>query len=173
MYNINIILVSQDGFIEEKYDKYDVRGIFSQRERIEYVEAYNRKNIVKNYLDKGIDPKYLEGYTDETLSLRLSICTFIHETTHALDYIISNTSKSEKFIKIFDEEWEQYMLTTHFNFENKKVINNINKPEEFFASAMVSYILYPEELQKYCPKTYLYINSIIVYFQNNELVYQK
>lgn len=165
-YGIKIVLVTEDGYLEDKYDQFGVRGIFSQRDRSAFIETYVDKKIIEKYLDAGVSPELLEGYTNETLSLRVHISTMIHETTHAVDYLFSYVSESEEFTEIFNEEWESYKLTTHYNFENRLVVNNINEPREFLASAMVSYVLYPEELQRYCPKTYNFISKLILSINN-------
>lgn len=161
-YHIKLILVEQDGFLEEKYDHYGVKGIFDRRQRIVYVEALVKKGIIKDCLEAGVNPEYLEGYDEESLSLKVYCGTMIHEISHAIDYIYSDFSQSDKFKTIFDKEWQNIMKTTHFNFENKLVVDNINKPNEYFATAMVVYVLYPEELQEYCPETYQFISEVIL-----------
>ena len=84
--------------------------------------------------------------------------TTLHECGHVLDdesniFFISGT---KEFKKIFEEEQVAFYDVVEDNYSYY-----VSDTKEYFAQAFAEYILQPEKLKLYTPKTYMFIKNCI------------
>ena len=160
--NLKIVLLDDPNGAEymwqELYD-YELNGIRG------FTHVDHGKTTI--YVEAGNHPDYYEklpeishNYEENEFNCMLDSDTLIHELGHFFDAEYNfKLSSSREFFKIFCEEADNYVKTTHYKVENLGADANIKTTVEYFATAYSCYIEHPEELQKYCPRTYEYIDN--------------
>ena len=83
--------------------------------------------------------------------------TVVHEIGHAWDDCKSFPSRSVDFLAIYDEEKDS-LKDTENNIEYCK-----SNPQEYFAEAFQQYVLKGEVLRESSPKTYAFINTLVLH----------
>lgn len=162
---VKVILLGKNGILEKIYNLPTLKGMYSTSERVIYVETYRRGNILNSYKSK----KEIKQYTTEEFNVRVAKNTLLHELGHYFDLNTGIVSFYNSFKEIYLEEKDNFRKTREFLVENNKVEANIANQNEYFAEAMTCYILYPEDLLEYCPKTYeVIVNHINEYNNQNK-----
>lgn len=161
---MRIVLLGKNGILEDIYGQKRIKGMYSSSERVIYAETYTKSNIKNGYSYK----KEVNKYSTEEFNIRVAKNTLLHELGHYFDLNTGIVSFYNAFKEIYLEEKDNFRKTREFLVENNKVEENIANQNEYFAEAMTCYILYPEDLLEYCPKTYeVIVNHINEYNNQN------
>ena len=111
-------------------------------------------NFGKNYGYSG-NILALTVYGEKTIYISVKdSSSIIHEVGHFLDYSLGRVSSFPEFVDIFTEESGNLTL---FHKTHK---DNYSTALEYFAESFQEYILHPNDLQNFCPKTYEYIDNL-------------
>lgn len=161
---VKVVILGKNGILENLYDMKTIRGMYSSSERVIYIESYTKTNVINSYRNK----KEVKKYSTEEFNLRLSREILLHELGHYFDLNTGIVSFQHYFKEIYEEEKDNFRKTREFTVENNYVEANIANATEYFAEASACYILYPEDLLEYCPKTYeVIVNHINEYNNQN------
>lgn len=126
-----------------------------------FIYSYNTKTgEIVNIDQKGYITLYLID------SLNYETGTVIHEIAHELDYIegfengykgyMCGFSDSERWNELYNLEAGRYIKFDRMSKGNVGVSKS-----EGFAEAFRLYFLYPDQLKRFAPQTYLYIEEIV------------
>lgn len=121
-----------------------------------YLESYNVSWLRSFYRRRGV----YSSLSNKNLSINYAKSTMIHELGHAIDYNSGRISLSKEFKKIYKAEKKKFMKTSYYKYPMAKIKENINSPQEYFASSFDAYVRSPKDLKKHCPKTYAYFKKI-------------
>ena len=116
------------------------------------IESYKQSWLKSFYRRRGIN----KFKSVKSLSINYAKVALIHELGHAYDYNNGWISKNSDFVKIYKSEKTKFKKTSYYKNNMAKIKANISNSQEFFASTFSSFVRNPNDLKKYCPKTYNY-----------------
>ena len=129
------------------YSKY--AGLFDGKV---HIESYKQNWLKSFYNRKGI----FKSKSVKYLSINYAKMALIHELGHAYDYNNGWISKDSEFSNIYKSERIKFTKTKYYKTTMAKVKANISNNQEYFASSFSLFVRNPNDLKKYCPKTYNY-----------------
>ncbi|MBR3363027.1 MAG: hypothetical protein IKG40_03780 [Bacilli bacterium] len=161
---LNVILAENEYGAEEAW--YDFTGEYISSitgatfKEDDYIEIFVESSMHTG--DYEIYSDISSNFSEEEFNFIIARNTLIHELGHFFDARYDyGLSDCDSFYEIYFEEVNNYLNTKYYNVDNLKIYANVSTPREYFATAYSSYLVYPENLRKYCPKTYDYIYGIM------------
>lgn len=164
--DVYFVVVSASDRLEREYNFDNVLAMYDINNRVVWIEGVYKKNIIDSLKRNKIEKKYYEDKTIDQINEELITFSLLHEIGHMVDFCSGNISKTQEFMDIFEFEKRNFMQSTIYNYENKKISANIDSYLEYFATSFSEYMRYPEELLELCPRTFGFINS----FVNNYII---
>ena len=117
-------------------------------------------------------PDVSSGYTIDELNSIIVKDTFIHEVGHFIDIKMYDfISERSEFANIYLAEVNNFMNTIEYKVNVLGVYQNIDCSHEYFATAFAGYFCDNDNLKKYCPLTFEFMERVMADIRNNVVYY--
>ena len=137
-----------------------------------YDSMYNYAVYVEgsNHLDSY--PDISSDYTIDELNSIIVKDTFIHEIGHFIDIKMYDfISERSEFANIYLAEVNNFMNTIEYKVNVLGVYQNISCSHEYFATAFSAYFCDNDNLKKYCPLTFEFMERVMSDIRSNVVYY--
>ena len=170
--NFRAIIMGENNSAEDVF--YQINGYYPGS--ITGVAVYDNMDNYAIYVEgsKHLDnyPDIGSNYTIDELNSIIVKDTFIHEIGHFIDIKMYDfISEKSEFNNIYLNEVNSFMNTDEYRVNVLGVYQNINCSHEYFATAFAGYFCDKDNLKKYCPLTFDFMERVMADIRSNVVYY--
>lgn len=145
-------------------EKNNVDGIFDPGILNIFVESSMDAATLNYYLTTNTYALYGKGRNITEIQKARSKYVMCHEIGHFIDFCLTRQIYKPELIQILNSEQAGFRNTSLFKFELFCSQHHFQNPSEYLADVYACYFIYPDELAKYCPQTYSYMQAVEAHF---------